>query len=175
MACPYRYPDAETLSLVCRIPTHACFLHPHNQQCVDCTLPMSVVMCSQVHSREYVDAFIAGTISADKMRQIGLPWSEELVNRTLIGVGSAVLAARLALQYGVAAMCNGGTHHAHADYGTGKTPSKMCQTQRKAQGHMQRSMQDTCKDVSVDRCASRVVHLQRPGVRSSSCSERCWC
>ena len=74
----------------------------------------------QVHSRSYVDSFIAGTISAEKMRQIGLPWSEKLVKRTLIGVGSAVLAARLALQYGVAAMCNGGTHHAHADHGSGK-------------------------------------------------------
>lgn len=74
----------------------------------------------QVHSRSYVDSFIAGTLSAEKMRQIGLPWSEELVKRTLIGVGSAVLAARLALQYGVAVMCNGGTHHAHADHGSGK-------------------------------------------------------
>ncbi|EIE22454.1 Arginase/deacetylase [Coccomyxa subellipsoidea C-169] len=71
------------------------------------------------HSSTYVDAFIAGTISAEKMRQIGLPWSEELVKRTLIGTGSALLAARLALQYGVAVMCNGGTHHAHADHGTG--------------------------------------------------------
>ena len=77
-------------------------------------------MWPQVHSREYVDGFIAGTISANKMRQTGLPWSEELVKRTLIGVGSAVLAARLALHYGVAVMCNGGTHHAHSDYGTGK-------------------------------------------------------
>ncbi|CAL8468568.1 g8108 [Coccomyxa elongata] len=74
---------------------------------------------SLVHSRSYVDSFIAGTISAEKMRRIGLPWSEELLKRTLIGVGSAVLAARLALQYGVAAMCNGGTHHAHADHGSG--------------------------------------------------------
>jgi len=53
------------------------------------------------------------------MRRIGLPWSPELVTRTLIGTGSAVLAARLALEYGVAIMCNGGTHHAHAAHGSG--------------------------------------------------------
>jgi hypothetical protein len=53
------------------------------------------------------------------MRSIGLPWSEQLVQRTLIGTGSAVLAARLALQYGVACMCNGGTHHAHRAHGSG--------------------------------------------------------
>ena len=52
--------------------------------------------------------------------QIGLPWSETLMRRTLIGTGSAILAAQLALQYGVACMCNGGTHHAHRDRGSGK-------------------------------------------------------
>ena len=60
-----------------------------------------------------------GTITGSQMRQIGLPWSERLVRRTLIGVGSAVLAARLALQFGVACMSNGGTHHAHAAHGSG--------------------------------------------------------
>jgi hypothetical protein len=54
------------------------------------------------------------------MRWIGLPWSETLVRRTLIGTGSAVLAARLALHFGVACMCNGGTHHAHRDHGSGE-------------------------------------------------------
>lgn len=76
-----------------------------------------------MHDQAYVNNFISGDISAKKMRQIGLPWSEKLVKRTLIGVGSAILAARLALQYGVAVMCNGGTHHAHADHGSGKSSS----------------------------------------------------
>lgn len=42
------------------------------------------------------------------------------MRRTFIGTGSAITAARLALQYGVACMCNGGTHHAHRDRGSGK-------------------------------------------------------
>lgn len=71
------------------------------------------------HERAYVDAFLNGSISAQAMRRIGLPWSQALVRRTLVGVGSAVLAARLALQLGVAVMTNGGTHHAHPGHGSG--------------------------------------------------------
>lgn len=66
-----------------------------------------------------MSSFLDGTIDPASMRRIGLPWSAALVRRTLIGTGSAVLAARLALQYGVAVMCNGGTHHAHAARGAG--------------------------------------------------------
>jgi len=72
-----------------------------------------------VHDETYVNSFIEGTIDAAAMRRIGLPWSPALVQRTLIGVGSAIMAARLALQYGVACMCNGGTHHSHKDHGSG--------------------------------------------------------
>ena len=71
------------------------------------------------HNSEYVDSFLSGSISQQQMRRIGLPWSEKLVQRTLIGTGSAILAARLALQYGVACMTNGGTHHAHRSHGSG--------------------------------------------------------
>ncbi|GFH05661.1 hist_deacetyl domain-containing protein, partial [Haematococcus lacustris] len=71
------------------------------------------------HTPDYVDSFLEGRLSASAMRSIGLPWSPALVQRTLVGTGSAVLAARLALQYGVACMCNGGTHHAHPSHGSG--------------------------------------------------------
>ena len=83
---------------------------------------------TQVHDRAYVQSFLDGTITDQQMRQIGLPWSETLVRRTLIGTGSAVLAARLALQFGVACMCNGGTHHAHRDRGSGEQSSRVLTT-----------------------------------------------
>jgi acetoin utilization deacetylase AcuC-like enzyme len=73
------------------------------------------------HDPQYVESFLNGSISQQQMRRIGLPWSQQLVQRTLIGTGSAVLAARLALQYGVACMCNGGTHHAHRAHGSGRS------------------------------------------------------
>jgi acetoin utilization deacetylase AcuC-like enzyme len=73
-----------------------------------------------------VRSFLNGTLPPQAMRRIGLPWSEALVRRTLIGTGSAVLAARLALQFGVAVMCNGGTHHAHRDFGAGGQAAFAC-------------------------------------------------
>lgn len=74
---------------------------------------------SLVHDASYVQEFIQGTLSPEKQKAIGLPWSEALVRRTLVGAGSAVLAARLATEFGIAVMCNGGTHHAHFDRGSG--------------------------------------------------------
>jgi acetoin utilization deacetylase AcuC-like enzyme len=72
-----------------------------------------------VHDKDYVQDFLDGSISDAAMRSIGLPWSKDLVTRTLIGTGSAILASRLALDLGVAVMCNGGTHHAHHAHGSG--------------------------------------------------------
>lgn len=80
--------------------------------------PDAATLCL-AHDPAYVQAFLDGSIDAAAMRRIGLPWSPALVQRTLIGVGSAILAARLALQLGVAVMCNGGTHHAHYRHGSG--------------------------------------------------------
>jgi acetoin utilization deacetylase AcuC-like enzyme len=87
------------------------------------TLPDVDTLCL-VHDSAYVDAFLSGQLPAAEMRRIGLPWSQALVQRTLVGTGSAVLAARLALSYGVAIMCNGGTHHAHRDHGSGECDAR---------------------------------------------------
>ena len=51
--------------------------------------------------------------------RIGLPYSKSLVDRTLLEVSGTVLAARLALKYGLACNLAGGTHHAHRDFGSG--------------------------------------------------------
>ena len=74
---------------------------------------------SVAHNREYVEAFCKGTLESRAMKQIGLPWSSALVQRTLRGVGSAVLAACLAVRFGIACTTNGGTHHAHPGHGSG--------------------------------------------------------
>lgn len=82
------------------------------------TPPDADTLCL-AHDEQYVRQFLDGSISTQQMKQIGLPWSPALVRRTLAGVGSAILAARLALQFGVACMTNGGTHHAHPGHGSG--------------------------------------------------------
>ncbi|MEM1444989.1 MAG: histone deacetylase [Planctomycetota bacterium] len=81
--------------------------------------PASRTAIHRVHNPGYVDAFVAGALDRDAVRRIGLPWSEGLVQRTITAVGGTILTAELALKHGLAANCAGGTHHAHADHGSG--------------------------------------------------------
>ena len=71
------------------------------------------------HEPAYVAAVLEGTLSAKEQRLIGLPWSDGLVRRVLATIGGAVEAAQAALQMGFAALLAGGTHHAHAGFGSG--------------------------------------------------------
>lgn len=71
------------------------------------------------HCPEYVERFIAGTQTQAQLRRMGLPWSESLVNRTLISPNGTLLTALLALEHGVACHLAGGTHHAHYDFASG--------------------------------------------------------
>jgi acetoin utilization deacetylase AcuC-like enzyme len=76
-------------------------------------------MLTLAHTPDYVDAYIQGLLDARAMRRIGLPWSDALVNRTCTALGGTLLAVDLALEFGLAASCAGGTHHAFADFGSG--------------------------------------------------------
>lgn len=73
----------------------------------------------QVHGDEYVEQLMTGTLAANKMRRIGFPWSEELMQRTLTSAAGTVLAAMKAIEHGVAIHLSGGYHHAHKDFGSG--------------------------------------------------------
>ena len=72
-----------------------------------------------VHDPAYVAAFIEGRLDRDAVRRIGLPWSPGLVTRTVTAVGGTLRTAELALETGLACNTAGGTHHAHADFGSG--------------------------------------------------------
>jgi acetoin utilization deacetylase AcuC-like enzyme len=72
-----------------------------------------------VHTTDYVQSYQDGSIDPKAMRRIGLPWSPQLVNRTQIALGGTTLAARLALEFGLAGNSAGGTHHAFPGYGSG--------------------------------------------------------
>ena len=71
------------------------------------------------HTPEYLDAVFSGTLSEPEQRRLGFSWSEALVARSRASVFGTVAAARAALREGVAGNLAGGTHHAHADRGTG--------------------------------------------------------
>jgi len=71
------------------------------------------------HDPVYVSAVTEGLLSAAQQREIGFPWSQRMVERSRRSVGATIAAARAALREGVAANLAGGTHHAHADRGSG--------------------------------------------------------
>ncbi|KQB02645.1 histone deacetylase [Vibrio metoecus] len=72
-----------------------------------------------VHDSDYVRALLEGTLPAAKMRRIGFPWSEKLIERTLFSVGGTCLTVEHALHSGLAIHLSGGYHHAHVDFGSG--------------------------------------------------------
>ncbi len=71
------------------------------------------------HSADYVAALVTGTLAPGMMREIGLPWSEQMVERSRRSVGATVSAVCHALSQGVAISLAGGTHHAYANRGSG--------------------------------------------------------
>lgn len=81
--------------------------------------PVPMEMLELAHSREYIRSFCDGSVDPKIIRRIGIPWTEAFVRRSLASVGGTVLAARAALQQGVAGNIAGGTHHAFREYGEG--------------------------------------------------------
>lgn len=72
-----------------------------------------------VHTAEYVNKITEGTLTDKEIRQIGLPWSQNLSKRAHHSVGSTIGASRAALHEGIAASLAGGTHHSFANHGEG--------------------------------------------------------
>lgn len=72
-----------------------------------------------VHTGQYLDAVFGGGLNEAQQRQLGFPWSEELVLRSRASVGGTLAAARWALEHGIGGNLAGGTHHAFADRGEG--------------------------------------------------------
>lgn len=73
-----------------------------------------------VHTPNYIDAVLHGSLSASEQREIGFPWSPAMAERARRSVGATLQACRAALGgQGVAANLAGGTHHAYAHKGSG--------------------------------------------------------
>ena len=71
------------------------------------------------HDAEYVSDILDLTAPPEMMRRIGLPLSPELAMRSRFAVAGTVLAAELALQFGMACNTAGGSHHAARERGSG--------------------------------------------------------
>jgi len=71
------------------------------------------------HHPKYVDLVSRGMLSDKAQKEIGFPWSAEMVERSRRSAGATIAACRSAMEQGVAVNLAGGTHHAYADHGAG--------------------------------------------------------
>ena len=73
------------------------------------------------HEPAWITAVVEGHTSPAQQREIGFPWTPQMVERSRRSVGASIAAARCALLGGdgVAANLAGGTHHAYAHKGSG--------------------------------------------------------
>jgi acetoin utilization deacetylase AcuC-like enzyme len=81
--------------------------------------PIAPTDARLVHTDEYWAQLTSGTLSANAIRRLGLPWSEALVRRARASAQGTLTAARIAIRDGVAINLAGGTHHAFPDRGEG--------------------------------------------------------
>src|ERR1700712_6076212 len=64
----------------------------------------------RVHAADYVARVATGSLNPQEQREIGFPWSPEMVERSRRSVGATIAACRAALQDGFAVNFAGGTH-----------------------------------------------------------------
>lgn len=73
----------------------------------------------RAHHPDYLQRVVAGQLDPAEERRIGFPWSPQMVERSRRSAGATLAACRSALADGCAANLAGGTHHAHANFGSG--------------------------------------------------------
>jgi acetoin utilization deacetylase AcuC-like enzyme len=81
--------------------------------------PVTREQLERAHDPAYVGRVLEGALSAREEREIGLPWSHGLRERSLRSAGATLAACRAALEDGVSVYLGGGTHHAGIARGAG--------------------------------------------------------
>jgi acetoin utilization deacetylase AcuC-like enzyme len=81
--------------------------------------PASADLVALAHDRTYVDQVFTCAVPPEIERRIGLPLDRGVVYRARYAAGGTLLAARLALQHGLAASTAGGSHHGQRATGAG--------------------------------------------------------
>jgi len=81
--------------------------------------PATVDDARLVHTEAYVSKLMSGTLSAIEEAALELPYSKELVEKSLLGAGGTIAAVRSSFERGVGVNVAGGLHHAFPDHGEG--------------------------------------------------------
>jgi acetoin utilization deacetylase AcuC-like enzyme len=72
-----------------------------------------------VHERGWIQRLKTGKLSYEEILHLEMPYSPEMARAFCLAAGGSTLAARLALDEGVAYNVGGGFHHAFPDHGEG--------------------------------------------------------
>ena len=81
--------------------------------------PIDLESLLLVHDEAYVRGVVELSLPAEVVRRIGMPNTGSVAARARAATGGTLLAARLALEHGIACNTAGGSHHAQADTGAG--------------------------------------------------------
>ena len=81
--------------------------------------PCSEKTLKRAHSEQYISDIKNKTLDEKKIKKIGFPLVDSVVQRSLVATGGTVLASKLAIKNGLACNTAGGSHHANFDEGAG--------------------------------------------------------
>lgn len=71
------------------------------------------------HNQRYIYDFLNSGLSDKAIKKIGFPYSQQLVERTLLSIGGSIQAAETAFSHDLTFNLSGGYHHAYSDFGSG--------------------------------------------------------
>lgn len=81
--------------------------------------PATVSRVAAVHALDYVERVADTRLEPGELRAIGLPGTDAVSRRAFLSAAGTLLAARLALEHGIACNMAGGSHHAGPAGGAG--------------------------------------------------------
>jgi len=76
-------------------------------------------LVAAAHAIDYVERVAEARLAPEETRRIGLPSTPAVARRAFLATAGTLLAARLALEHGLAANMAGGSHHACPEGGAG--------------------------------------------------------
>lgn len=71
------------------------------------------------HDKAYIHKLMSGALSREEIMRMELPYSEQLVEASMLCCGGTILATQIALQSLLGIHIGGGFHHAFPDHGEG--------------------------------------------------------
>ncbi len=81
--------------------------------------PIPVDALKRAHDPAYVERALSLTLTVEEQRRIGLPRTPHVVRRSRLASAGTLMAARIALENGIACNGAGGSHHAAPEGGAG--------------------------------------------------------